>query len=105
MFPIMAQKQGYQKLTCRWQRLISQVHPPLIGESGPCLASAPKWREHNGVEGGCKAMPIRVGSALLWGHNAAGFVAPGAYAQIAPKLSSMLKGGCKAVRPVTAASE
>ena len=40
-------------------------------------------------------MPIRVGSALLWGHNAAGFVAPGAYAQIAPKLSSMLKGGAK----------
>ena len=30
-------------------------------------------------------------SALLWGHIAAGFVASGAHAQIAPKLSIMLK--------------
>jgi hypothetical protein len=36
-------------------------------------------------------MPIKVGSALLWGHIAAGFVASGAHAQIPPKLSITLK--------------
>jgi hypothetical protein len=36
-------------------------------------------------------MPIRVGSALLWGHIAAGLVALGAHAQTAPQLSITLK--------------
>ena len=36
-------------------------------------------------------MPMRVGSALLWGHIAAGLAALGAHAQTAPKLSITLK--------------
>ena len=36
-------------------------------------------------------MPMRVGSALLWGHIAAGLVALGAHAQTAPKLSITLR--------------
>jgi len=35
-------------------------------------------------------MPIRVGSALLWGYIAAGLMALGAHAQTAPKLSITL---------------
>ena len=36
-------------------------------------------------------MPIRVGSALLWGYLAAGLIALGAHAQTAPQLSITLK--------------